>query len=187
MRSSLAAICMASALLFVSFSCLAFAQSSPANEPTREQLQTQIAIMKDYIKKLEENAGNRSVDPELQKAYIAVQKKRYEYLAAVFQINIDAYRAQQTASTVILFLVVFVVAAGILFAGFQLWKSVSVAGVQSTSDLEVSASKVRVTSSVVGVVVLTLSLVFLYIYTKEVYHIRVVGAAAAQTDTAPTK
>jgi hypothetical protein len=46
---------------------------------------------------------------------------------------------------------------------------------------------VRITSSVVGVVVLTISLVFLYIYTKEVYHIQIVGAATTQADTASPK
>jgi hypothetical protein len=48
------------------------------------------------------------------------------------------------------------------FAGFQLWKGVSATGVQVSSDLEFSASKVRLTSSI-GDSMLTISLVFLYI------------------------
>jgi hypothetical protein len=148
-------------------------------EPTREQLQLQISIMQDYIKKLETDLKTRanSADPVLEKAYIETRKKEYEYLTAIMDVNIGAFRAQRFASGVILFLVVLVVTAGTAFAGFQLWKSVSVAGVQQSSDLEVSASKVRVTSSVVGVVVLTISLVFLYIYAQEIYHTRVISTS----------
>jgi hypothetical protein len=151
----------------------AFAETKPPVEPTREQLQLDISLLQDHIKKLESELKSRpaNVDPILQKAYIEAERKYYEYLAAIMDIRIRAFQTQRLASNVILLLVVLVVVAGIMFAGFQLWKSVSVAGVQQSNELELSASKVRVTSSVVGVVVLTISLVFLYIYTKEVYHI----------------
>jgi hypothetical protein len=139
--------------------------------------------MQDYIKKLEADLRGRTTtaSPELEKAYVETRKKEYEYLAAIMDVNIGAFRAQRFASAVILSLVVLVVVSGTAFAGFQLWKSVSVAGVQSSSDLELSASKVRVTSSVVGVVVLTISLVFLYIYAQEIYHIRVISSTAPET------
>lgn len=164
----------------------ALAESAQPAEPTREQLQLQISILQDYIKKLQSDLQNQRtvVDPSLQKAYLDAKKKEYEYLTAIMDINIGAFRAQRIASAVVLFLVVVVVVAGIAFAGFQLWKSVSVAGVQSSNELEVSASKVRITSSVVGVVVLTISLVFLYIYTQEVYHIRILSAAPQAQTTA---
>ena len=85
--------------------------------------------------------------------------------------NIQTLNAQWWASYAILCLVIIVVLAGVSFSGFQLWKSITVAGVQPTTDLELSASKVRVTSTVVGIIVLTISLVFLYIYTVQVYKI----------------
>jgi hypothetical protein len=43
-----------------------------------------------------------------------------------------------------------------------------------TTTLAAEVGKVTVTSSVVGVIVLVISLAFLYIYTREVYHIQVV-------------
>jgi hypothetical protein len=43
-----------------------------------------------------------------------------------------------------------------------------------TTTLAAEIGKVTVTSSVVGVIVLVISLAFLYIYTREVYHIQVV-------------
>src|SRR5262249_31359178 len=169
-------------LPLVFFACLVrLVSAEPANvtEPTLEQLQLQISIMKDYIKKLEDDVKNnsRNADPVLEKAYIEAQRKKYEYLTAMMDVYISAFRAQQVASAVILCLVVLVVVSGVGFAGFQLWKGVSAAGVQVSSDLEFSASKVRLTSSVVGIVVLTISLVFLYIYTREVYQIRVIDSA----------
>ena len=110
----------------------------------------------------------------MEKAYIGAKKKQYEYLTAIMDINLRALEAQRFASFVMLMLVVLVVVCGTGFAGFQLWKSVSAAGVQTSSDLEISAAKVRVTSSVVGVVVLSISIVFLYIYAQEIYHLRLI-------------
>jgi hypothetical protein len=152
-------------------------QGEPA-EPTREQLKTQISILLDQIKKLQTaNAQPQPVDPELRKAYIEAKKKEYQYLAKIMDVNIQAFDAQWWSSYAILGLVIIVVLAGVSFSGFQLWKSVSVAGVQSSNELEISASKVRVTSSVVGIVVLTISLAFLYIYTVQVYQMHIIRVA----------
>jgi hypothetical protein len=163
------------------------AQQQNAPEPTQQQLELQISIMKDYIKKLTANTGQNAANADLQNAYIEAKKKEYAYQIAEMDINIAAYQTARIASNVILALVVLVVVAGISFAGFQLWKSVSIAGVQETSDLEISASKVRVTSSVVGVVVLFISLAFLYIYTTEIYGVTVIAAPAPQADAKSVK
>jgi hypothetical protein len=58
------------------------------------------------------------------------------------ELNIEAFNAQRWSAYAILFLVVIVVISGISFSGFQLWKSISVAGVQTSNELELSASKV---------------------------------------------
>jgi hypothetical protein len=89
-------------------------------------------------------------------------------------VIIAAFYAQRIASYAVLCLVVFVVAAGVIFSGFQLWKSMAT-GVQMSSEVEISASRVRITSSVVGIVTLTISLVFLYIYSEQIYHIKPVS------------
>ncbi len=145
-------------------------------EPTREQLQTQISILMDQIKTLQTanaSAQPASIDPDLHAAYVEAKKKEYEYITKVMELNVEAFNAQRWSAYAILFLVVVVVISGISFSGFQLWKSISVAGVQTNNELELSASKVRITSSVVGIVVLTISLAFLYIYTMQVYQIRI--------------
>lgn len=154
------------------------AQPAEQPEPTREQLQTQISILLDQIKALQRanaqaTAETASIDPELRPAYLEAKKKQYQYIIKIMELNIEAFDAQRRSSYAILFLVVVVVISGISFSGFQLWKSVSVAGVQTSNELELSASKVRITSSVVGIIVLTISLAFLYIYTIQVYQIRI--------------
>ena len=166
---------LAIALLLLSTAQI-HAQPAKEPEPTREQLQTQISILLDQIKALQAtNATTQatSIDPDLHSAYVEAKKKEYEYLTKVMALNIEAFNAQRWSAYAILFLVVVVVISGISFSGFQLWKSISVAGVQTSNELELSASKVRITSSVVGIVVLTISLAFLYIYTMQVYQIRI--------------
>jgi hypothetical protein len=169
------AVLLAIALLLLS---AAPTHTQPASEPepTREQLQTQISILLDQIKALRAaNATTQaaSIDPDLRAAYLEAKKKEYEYVSKVMELNIEAFNAQRWSAYAILFLVVVVVISGISFSGFQLWKSVSVAGVQTSNELELSASKVRITSSVVGIVVLMISLAFLYIYTMQIYQIRI--------------
>src|SRR5262249_55604010 len=100
-------------------------------EPTREQMQLQVDIMRDQIQKLESELKNVSAnDPELEKAYFLTKVKQYQYIRDIMDVNLAVLKAQQFASNVTLWLVAIVTIAGIAFAGFQLWKSVTVAGIQ---------------------------------------------------------
>jgi len=166
--------------------------SNPEPVPTMQQLQVQVSILQDQIKKLNaENTKLRqqssSADPDLLKAYNQAKKREYIYYTNLMDANVQTFHAQQIASYVVLTLVFLVVVSGVLFSGFQLWKSVSI-GVQPNSDFELSAAKVRVTSSVVGIVVLTISLVFLFIYTQEVYQIKLLdtGPPTKGASSAPS-
>jgi hypothetical protein len=179
LRSAPRTVLLSLLLIFGAIELL-LAQPAVPIEPTREQLKIQIDLLKDQIKRLQAQAPVAQSDPEILRAATNAQKKTYEYISASADLNISVLRDQQFASTVVLVLVVLVVVSGILFSGFQLWKSVAVAGVQATSDLELSASKVRVTSSVVGVTILVLSLAFLYIYTKEIYIVHVIDTTPHQ-------
>jgi hypothetical protein len=125
-------------------------------EPTREQLQS--SISKDQT--------------ELYEKYKEAKIKEYDYQSKVMDFNMGTFHAQRIQTYVVMTLVVIVVIAGVLFSAFQLWKSISTAGVQLNSEMEVSAKNVRITSSVVGIVVLVVSTAFLYIYTTQVYQLR---------------
>jgi hypothetical protein len=137
----------------------------PEGQPTYEQLQTQILLLKESINRLEQPAHLQFL----------------QYQAAVMEMNISQLKAQWVAGYVVLALVALVVLAGTTFAAFQLWKSVTIGGVQGSHDLELSASRVRVTSSVVGVVVLAISLGFLYIYAREIYQLHPLELSAPES------
>ncbi len=96
------------------------------------------------------------------------QKKELEIIKETFEWQGDA-------SIVLLYLVVFIALIGIIFSGFQLWKAYKLSDPQPETTLEVSAGKIRITSSVVGIIILTISLGFMYLFLQEVYPIREVG------------
>jgi hypothetical protein len=157
--------------------------------PTPQQLNVQISILKDEIQSLTKaNDQYRQraelADQTIYNAYLEMKKREFGYYGRLMDVNVEVFFVQKIASYVVLFLVFIVVTSGVLFSGYQLWKSVAVAGVQTSNDLEISAAKVRVTSSVVGIVVLAISLAFLFIYTHEVYTIK--SLAAVQSEVCST-
>jgi hypothetical protein len=135
-----------------------------------------------------------SASPELARKHDQWVAAYDDYQIFLLQRARDAYEWQQIASWFVLFLVTFVVVAGVLFAGYQLYWSLqpfpkhargaaatgaksgaggSGTGPEATaaSDFSVGAQGIRITSSTVGVVVLTISLVFLYLFIIHVYPI----------------
>jgi len=140
------------------------------DQPSREQLQQQINILKDQIS----SPKRPQRDPELYGKYKETLEKEYDYNIKLMDLNIEILQTQRLQTYTVMSLVALVVLAGIAFSAYQLWKSIGLAGVQLTSDLELSARNVRITSSVVGVVVLVISVAFLYIYAHDVYQLRTV-------------
>jgi hypothetical protein len=161
------------ALILAALVCGLLSQSfARADEQTvaQEELKTQVEILKGQIAKLKAQLGEQNA--ELRPKYIEAKKKEYDFQIKTMDANIEKFQRQGLQTYVVMALVALVVVAGVCFSAFQLWKSVGVAGVQLNSDLEMSAKNVRITSSVVGVVVLVISIAFLYIYTHEVYHLK---------------
>lgn len=102
-----------------------------------------------------------------QKAHYDLDTKRSKYFESLFDQNISVRNAQLWEAMTLLIVVVLVVGAGIAFSAYQLVQS-RIPGAHAT-DVELSALRIRLTSSVIGLVVLFISLVFLYIYVKEVF------------------
>ncbi|MGH6921170.1 MAG: hypothetical protein ACREJ0_26130, partial [Geminicoccaceae bacterium] len=100
-------------------------------------------------------------------AYYAYRKAGYEHRLGVF--------AWQSLSTKIIFVVVLLlVLAGIYFAAIQFH-----AGLRrrdgadpAETELSLSLSEVKVRSPVLGVIILTISLAFFYLYLVHIYPIR---------------
>jgi len=92
----------------------------------------------------------------------------YEYQNKLMQYNQSLLDWQLFASNVLLWVVVLLAGAGVIYSGIQLVAAARIG--QSTVDI--SLHRVRVTSSVVGIVVLAISFAFLSIFVQQVYQIK---------------
>lgn len=141
-------------------------QDAAAPEPTREHLQLQLDIMRKYIDELEQRAKAAAADSESEvaKAYRAAQLKQYESIITQTDIINQSFYEQRGILRISLALVALVVIAGVIFSGIQLWQSLKAASAPLANDLEISLTKIRLTSSVIGVMVLGISLAFFYVF-----------------------
>jgi len=159
------------------------AQSNPQPAPpptdqqaTREQLLTQIAILKNYIKELQDqNAKTAALDPEIVRAYREAVLTQYEGIKKQAEIVNTAFADHRLILFGSLLLVGVVIASGIVFSWLQLRESLRVAGQAPSNDIEISTSKLRLTTSVIGVIVLAISLAFFYIFATTMLKIEVAG------------
>jgi len=107
----------------------------------------------------------------------------YVHLQRMNEITEGKFVWQDRASNVTLWLVAFVVISGVGLSFFQIWiafhKSPDATTNSSDTTIEASATSFRVTSSVVGIIVLIISTGFLYLFLKEVYDIKVIDITKA--------
>src|ERR1051325_11018222 len=108
--------------------------------------------------------GNQAivVDPHVQKAYD-------DYTIGVLTRRSETFAWQLTASKIIFWMVLTLVAVGVIFSGIQFWSSRHRRA--PTMEVEVSLQKVRLRSQFLGLVTLTLALAFFYLYLSTVYRI----------------
>lgn len=132
------------------------------------------------------------LDEELREAYVAAS---VAYYAAVEKKNrvdessfaqLDVYNAwaldnrqrvierQQLAATVVLIVVVFLVLAGTVFSAIQFWIAMRHARLGKSppvTTLKASLTSVEVSSSVLGITILVISLLFFYLYLEKVFNL----------------
>lgn len=151
--------------------------ASQASEQLR-QAQDQVRQLLMINKALQQNLAQ--ANSPLNRKYIDAKVAYYDYQIRMMKAAEALYDWQQTASTVILILVVILVTAGVIFSGFQLWQAVKGGAPQASTELELSATRFHVTSSVVGILVLTISLAFSYLFITRVYTIYPAPAASQE-------
>lgn len=108
-------------------------------------------------------------------------KRRFEYYTEAMNHRTDVFNWQHLSTRIIFFVVLLVVAVGLWFSylQFQLYLRVlkdsrgDASGKQTLdTDLEFSQKGVKVSSNVLGVIILSLSLAFFYLYLAFVFPIR---------------
>jgi hypothetical protein len=110
-------------------------------------------------------------NPEIAKKLHDVQIASLEQRADYYRDYTKLYNWELSASSVMLWVTVIVVVCGLIFSGIQLWHAMKV-GQNTDGTWEISATGMKITSSIVGVVVLAMSIAFVYLFLDRVYPIK---------------
>lgn len=103
----------------------------------------------------------------------------YEYQVTGFEHRRNVFDWQLYSSKIIFWCVLFLVFSGICFSGIQFYRSIKTGPQEgagptggSATEFEATAKGIKITSPVLGVIILVISLVFFYLYLVYVYPIR---------------
>ena len=123
----------------------------------------------------------RAPDPVVQNArvlekYAEASAEYYQYLASGYRYRHQVFQWQLFSSRVIFAVVLVLVFSGILFAGTQFYVGLRRAKpgalpADAVTEFEASLRGVKVSSPILGVIVLAISLAFFYLYLVYVYPI----------------
>lgn len=116
--------------------------------------------------------------------YIVDERAKKQLGAAIYEDyhwslkhNRSAFEWQGFSTRVIFYVVILLVFVGVLFSGVQFFKGYRERGQDKTSaaeyqtELEISTKGIKVSSPVLGVIILVISLAFFYLYLVHVYPI----------------
>jgi hypothetical protein len=134
------------------------------------------------------NAGVSSARyPEADAAYDSYLKAFYQYNTSALENRRKVFSWQYYSTIVIFFVVVFLVLAGVVFAALQFRVGLHRHN-QNVDTVELSWAKAKVSSSTMGIIILTLSMGFFYLYLKYVYPVSIVtDSPPGSSATAPSK
>lgn len=113
-----------------------------------------------------------AVDDETQNAYFESLRNFYRYRQDGYRHRNRVFQWQLVSSVIIFFLVVALVVIGVYFAWLQFRYQIEKGFEAEATKLELSGASLKVSSSVLGVIILSLSLAFFYLYLRHVYPIQ---------------
>jgi hypothetical protein len=123
------------------------------------------------------DAPDPAASAETTEAHQATLQAYYAYRKAGYEHRLGVFEWQSLSTKVIFVVVLLLVLAGIYFAAIQFHAGLrrrdgaDPASPEET-ELSLSLSEVKVRSPVLGVIILTISLAFFYLYLVHVYPIR---------------
>jgi len=185
-NSIITRICVAVLIIIVSaFSALS--QSSSGEDQTdrvndilnqmQQEMQNSDALP-DSIVAPPPIALQQALDDSTVAMYQKAMRAYYEYRVSGFEHRKNVFSWQLVSTKWIFFGVLLMVFCGICFSGIQFYKSMTLSNVEGSeamdagvTEFEASTSGIKVTSSVLGIIVLVISLVFFYLYLVYVYPI----------------
>lgn len=149
----------------------AAAHGVPTVEERRKRLEgldpTTVSVMP------QRDANHALLSPATQQAYEDALRAYYSYRKQGYDRRLQAFEWQAWSSKVIFVVVLLLVFVGIVFAALQFRAGLGGSGKPGELDTEfaVDLKGLRVRSPVLGVIVLTISLAFFYLYLVYVYPI----------------
>jgi hypothetical protein len=167
-----------------------FAQGRPATCNPDAGLELQIYKSRYDDFKVAHEICQRELDVSKDPRVLAEQQYTVRYYtqeAEVRDAEVAAYRWQLTAANWILGLVYLLTTAGLVFCGYQLWRSSRLSKLPpNLVEIELSVSKLKLQTSLIGIAVLVVSYAFLLVFTREIYQIRMVEGAKTSAPSVAT-
>lgn len=137
-------------------------------------------IVDDFLKK--DSIGFFSQDPLLDSTSLAERNKSmreyYLYKNFGYEHRAKVFKWQLLSTKIIFVVVLFLVLCGVFFSGLQFYYAVKKGNTSDdlskslATDITASATEIKVSSPVLGVIILTLSFLFFYMYLIYVYPIK---------------
>jgi hypothetical protein len=122
-------------------------------------------------------APDPAASSETAQAYQESLQAYYAYRQAGYEHRLGVFEWQSLSTKIIFFVVLLLVLAGIYFAAIQFHAGLrrrdeTEPASREETELSLSLSELKVRSPVLGVIILTISLAFFYLYLVHVYPIR---------------
>lgn len=150
------------------------AEEAAATGTTLPSAQVRQQRLQDYTPVAPElPASGVGMTPETRTAYEGALRAYYAYRMRGYEQRLEAFAWQGWSSKAIFFAVLLLVFAGIVFAAVQFGAGLRGPGKVSgpTTELAIDLKGVKLSSPVLGVVLLSISLAFFYLYLVYVYPI----------------
>jgi hypothetical protein len=171
MRTAGAALLLPLLLLLLSAAPLRSEDAGPCRleEPQCQELMAyrkNVPALVDQLRKLQAGAQQSGA---ANPAYLAYMQRYYAQANELIDIRIAMFRWQRNIATWVFASVCLLTLCGIALAVYQLMSALRLGNAIKDAQVEISAAKLVVTTSSVGVIVLFLSLAFFFIFAKMIY------------------
>jgi hypothetical protein len=155
------------------------AQNEKDSNPIElEMIEQILSNIPDSILKAPTPVQRQLMDDATLAVYQDALHAYYDYRVSGFQHRKEVFGWQLFSSRLIFWTVLLLVFSGIAFSGVQFYKSINknilkgeTTFENNITEFEASAKGVKVTSPVLGVIILVISLAFFYLYLIYVYPI----------------
>lgn len=115
---------------------------------------------------------NIEINEQTRMEFNRAMQEFYTYRSSGYEHRRHVFEWQLFSSKIIFYVVVFLVTIGLFFSGVQFYAAYKKNFIdEKVTELSASASGIKVSSSVLGVIILIISLLFFYLYLVYVYPI----------------